>query len=229
MSEPQPYKPFDPDQWAKGLSPTEMGAITCGRTLLFPDAFRRMGADGGSILDQCLIRLPHPEDRDLATLDAIAHLDAAFRKRKRKVEIETVEDAKKAIGAGPFDELENYAILARIAYEPPTKASPLVDGQLPAQFMLLDIMRTTYSAQTIADMLRRIEIRNFIYNPGLSQMSETDFWAVIEVIAEKRSLSPFAVMQNAMLLAFAQRTAVELWSYRKLSSSSPSSTTSSQE
>lgn len=232
MSEPQtpPYKPFDPEAWLQGLSPAEMGAIACGRTLLFPDAFRRMGADGKAILDQCLIRLPLPEDRDMATIAAISYVDQAFkRKRRNAPDIVTLEDAKKALGETAFDELENYAILAGCTYEPPRKDAPLVPGQLPAPFMTLDVMRPTYSAQTIADMLRRVELRNFAFNPGISEISPDDFWAIIEVIATRRAISPLGVMQGAMQFALLQRTAEELWSYRKASSSSSSMTTSTPE
>lgn len=196
----------DPVAFFAGKTREELKLVEYCHQVLMPDAFRRQGA-AGPTFDPCWIRVPRETDLDMARIDAIAEV-ARITKDKS---IRTVEAAQKAIGPERFENLDTSAIVARCAHEP---EPPKVDGELPQQFMTLEILRSTYLFSAIYDVFEHMDILRFELDPRFDKLTEEQFWLASRHITEKGTISPLGAMRGDTQRVFVVEACRKLWDCR---------------
>lgn len=202
--------------WFAGKTHAELKAIDFQNRILIPDAIHTRGPAGEERAHRVLVEVPTEDMRGLARVDAIHHVRDHLR--KKKIKVDTVEEARSAVGGEVFENLDTAAIVDRCCreLEPPYQ-----------QMFLLDTLVESFRPfSVLLQLYERIDLYAEMWNPNVGELSEAEFWGTVEAIARSQNLSPLGVMRGELHRVFFTRMGVELSRARKRSSSSTSSETS---
>lgn len=208
--------------WFAGKTLEELDAIEIGRRVMIPEALRRRGAKGDIIEEPVLAQVPTEQERALARVDAIRHV-AELRKWRDDPINWTVDRCRDQIGPEVFENIDTHAIVARSLFD-----RTLVEGK-PVQYMMLDVLISSWPPSSIADIYDRLDFYSVLYNPRAGELSEEKFWQCVANIAKVRNISPLGGMRGDLQNAFVARAMSELWRLRMLSLSSGSTEISTPE
>ncbi len=196
--------------WFAGKTFEELGAIEHSGHLLFPDALRKRGPKGEEVRVEVMVRVPTDLDRSLARIDA---LEFVRDQAKSARNIETVDQARAAVGPEVFENLDTTAIVARCTFErkPPHQ-----------QFLLLPLLLASWPRSSVYDLFDRIDYLSDLIDPRMGELTEEQIWLAVGAIAKVRNISPLGAMRGPLQSSFIVRMADLLWNSAMRPSSSPS-------
>lgn len=178
-------------EWLRGKTLADLQAIEHGGRLLFPDVLRRARADGKWEEVPVMLRVPRPQERAAARVEAVE----LFRTRK----------LDRQADADLFDEFERMALLARCILErtPPHEQHALTDWLLGSGGE-----GKGYDQGTLWDAWQKIQAYQSMTSPQAEDMGVEDIVAAARGVARVGNLTPFAAIagpaQDACVIGMAR-------------------------
>lgn len=187
-------------RWLEGQSIADLEAVRIGRHLLFPDVMVFHETDGSPREDRILIRVPTPDDKIAARIDAILYVRGKVPSAlKTSLKVETVEDARRFIGAERFEEIDTFAIAARCMHDP--KPPPGLD-RAPPPWKLLGLLIEDHQTSAIMHVYEHMDLLSKMLDVRLDELTEEQMWGAARYIAERENASPLGAMSAGMQLAY---------------------------
>lgn len=206
-------------RWLAGKTLADLQAVELGGKVLTPDVFRHRRASGEIAEEPVLIRVPLLPDLIKARKDAIAYV----AKKMDDKSIKTQEQARAAVGAAYWEQIDTAAIVALCTYEMPEKGH--VPEELPQSFMLLEILVEAYLPKEIDDVFQHMDLLSRMSGVRIVDLTEDQFLVALAGIARTGNLSPFGDMPGDTQVAFIVAACEKLWKLLMESSSPTSSST----
>lgn len=203
--------------WFAGKTIDDLRAIEHGGRVLIPEALVTLDPRGVERREEILVRVPNDMERAQARVDAIALVRRLARDGSPDAKVLTVDDARAAVGADVFENIDTAALLVRAIHEA---------KEPHGRAYLLDIFLTSWPASTWMALYDRLDFYARLYAPRFASLTEAEFWGMTREIARVRNLSPFAVIDGYAQNEYVVRLAEVAWSSRTPRSPSASPETS---
>ena len=193
--------------WFRGRTLAELNAFEFALDadrpprILIPEKIQWRGPRGEERSVDVALALIHPAENDAARLDAIAHVQS-LRKRQR---VETVEQARDAIGSDRFDNIDSFAILARALREPKPPHG---------RAYLLSILIESFPQESLFALYQRLDFYVRLFSVRADEITSEVFFAVVSEIARVKNVSPLVAIAGDAPASFIVRMAEELSSSR---------------
>jgi hypothetical protein len=185
--------------WANGLKLDDIEVIestTDGR-YLYKESIKRRSPKTGTIVETpILVRVPSALERFEARFEAVEYI----KERLKRSAPFGLEEAKAACGIDQVSEIEAIFILSKalLRVEPPH------DPWMLPHFILA--MPPAY----LIEIQARIDFYSKLEDPRIKDLTEDQFWTVVDTIRRVGNLSPLIAIAGPAVESFLLSTVVRL-------------------
>lgn len=195
--------PKSATQWLAGKTRQDLECLELEGRPLYRDAIRRRNPKTGEVEEVPVrLRTPTPLEQTRARLDASRWV----AKLAGKAGTITVAEAAAQVGEQQLDALETICVLALCIRE---------DEPPHGQYATADILASgQFPRAALWDMWDRVAWHLDNEDPRVADITEEQFWVLVEAIDKTRNLSPLVALAGATRDSCVTSMASRLWSYR---------------